>query len=141
MGGNCSCEKIASVQEKVNALEKIVSDHTKTSHSIQISRSNQPDVGNSHPERRSLNKSSDSSKRMRTSEVVTITLDDSSDDDVTIDWEDNSSSSNDNILILEQRIRSRKTASRIYSDKMTSRTALKPKTSTMISSTVYSKSN
>ena len=87
MGSNCSCERIASVQEKVNALEKIVSDHTKTSHSIQISRSNQPDMGNSHPERRSLNKSSDSSKRMRTSEVATITLDDSSDDDVTEDSE------------------------------------------------------
>ena len=54
---------------------------------------------------------------MRTSEV--ITLEDSSDDDVTIDWEDNSSSSDDDIIILEQRIRSRKTASsgsRIYSD-------------------------
>ena len=90
MGGNCSCEKIASVQEKVNILEKIVSDHTKT----QRSRSNRSDA-----ERRSLNKPSDSSKRMRTTEV--ITLDDSSADDVTIYWEDYSSSSDNDIKILE----------------------------------------
>ena len=79
---NCRCEKIANVKEKVNALENIVADHTKTSHSIQISH--QSGTGNSHQVRRSLNKPSkvpSNQASKRTSEVVTITLDDSSDDD------------------------------------------------------------
>ena len=88
-------------------MEKIVSDHTKKrSQSIQILHggSNQSGTGNSHKEWRSLKRSSRdfsnqaSNKRMRTSEVVTLRLDD---DD----------SSDNDVEILEQRIKSRKTAS------------------------------
>ena len=88
-------------------MEKIVSDHTKkTSQSIQILHggSNQSGMGNSHKEWRSLKRSSRdfsnqaSNKRMRTSEVVTLRLDDDSSDN--------------DVEILEQRIKSRKTECR-----------------------------
>ena len=87
-------------------MEKIVSDHTKKrSKSIQILHggSNQSGTGNSHKEWRSLKRSSRdfsnqaSNKRMRTSEVVTLRMDDDSSDN--------------DVEILEQRIKSRKTAS------------------------------
>ena len=62
MGGKCSCEdkkKLADFEEKVCALEKIISDHTrKMSHLIQIThgRYNQSNVHNTHQQWRSLNK-------------------------------------------------------------------------------------
>ena len=75
---------------------------------------------------------------MKITEV--ITLDSSDDDATTVDWENSSSSSDDDIKILEQRIRSRKTA-RVYSDKMIPKTAPKPRSSTMITSRIYSNSS
>ena len=92
--------------DSISVLWKIVSDHTKKrSKSIQILHggSNQSGTGNSHKEWRSLKRSSRdfsnqaSNKRMRTSEVVTLRLDDDSSDN--------------DVEILEQRIKSRKTAS------------------------------
>ena len=75
---------------------------------------------------------------MKITEV--ITLDSSDDDATTVAWENSISSSDDDIEILKQRIRSRKTA-RVYSDKIILRTTLKPKASTMITSRIYSNSS
>ena len=97
-------------------------DTSKTIHSIQITqgRYNQSNTENSHQEWRSVKRSSmevanqASNKRMRAndSKVVTIMLDESD--------------SNYDVKIIEQRIKSKKTASRMYFDK--------PKTSTIVKS-------
>ena len=127
MGGKCSCEdrkKLADFEKKVSSLEKLISDHTrKTSHSLQIThrRSSQINMENNlHQGWRSLKRSSmevvnqASNKRMKVndSKIVTITLDESDSDN--------------DVEIIEQRIKSRKTATRMYFDK--------PKTSTIIKS-------